>query len=207
MPILGYGEDALTYWAFSQHMAQVIGPLPLGDNSPLGEVLFVYRPSFGRAGGEGGSQFGEFDAIVGTPVAVYLVESKWRLPILDGQLTLAQRQVVRHRIFRWLREHWFAQHPDNWGQFVAANDAQFRCQFHGLHLAQPTTILASNLEFLLRQLDNCGQKIYDVLLYFRLADGPWPENGVVVPGGGPPFVVIPFVYQPLNHGGIINMEA
>ena len=62
MRILGYGEDALTYLALSQHMTDVIGPTPLNDDSPLEKILFIYRPSFGRAGGNGSAQFGEFDA-------------------------------------------------------------------------------------------------------------------------------------------------
>jgi hypothetical protein len=187
------------------HMTEVIGPW-LNDNSSTDGILFVYRPSFGRAGGSGAAQFGEFDAIIGTPKAVYLVESKWRLPMVNRPITLAQRQIFRHRVFRWLREHWFAQHPTTWEEFLEVNAGEFAVQFPGTHLAPPPTLLAGNLEYLLRQLNDYGERIQDVLLYFHLENEVWPHE-VMVADGGAPFVVVPFVYHPLNNGGIIDMQA
>ena len=124
---------------------------------------------------------------------------------INGQITLAQKQILRHRMFRWLRDRWLAQHPVNWKEFFIANAADFGNKFPGRHLA-PRGILASNLAYFLRQLDAFGPCIQDVLLYFRLARAPWP-NGVLVPDGMPNFKVVPFVYNPLNDGGIVDMEA
>ena len=50
MRIIGYGEDALTYWALSRHMTEVISPPPINDDSPHENTLFIYRPSFGLVG-------------------------------------------------------------------------------------------------------------------------------------------------------------
>ena len=41
MPITGYGEDALCYWALSRRLHQIVG---------VDTAVVLYRPSFGRRG-------------------------------------------------------------------------------------------------------------------------------------------------------------
>ena len=209
MRILGYGEDSLTYWALSRHMRQVIGPPPLNDDSPIARILFVYRPSLGRAGGRGSAQFGEFDAIVGTPRAVYLIESKWTGERITNQkVVLAGTQLRRHEVFRWIRDRWLAQRPANWSEFYSANSncADFEKKFDGKRLVRPGHRLASNLEYVLQELHRagCSALTKDVLLFFYL-------RGSILPDGvahAPEFAVVSFPFEPLNreHGGrIIEM--
>ena len=208
MRILGYGEDALTYWALSQHMTDVIGRAPLNDDSPPEKTLLIYRPSFGRAGGPESAQFGEFDAIVGTPQATYLIESKWTGErIINGQVRLKAWQVLRHQIFRWIRDRWLEQPPANWEQFYNANADAFADHFQrdGKLLARPPSRLANNLHSILEELREFPRRTQDVLLYFHLEGAPVPR-GVDVPGGDPNFAVVSFSYAPLNAGGIINMQ-
>src|SRR2546426_593351 len=77
--IICYGEDALTWHAVSNGLPGIFRQL--GDDTDPGRALVFYRPSFGRRGsaltGSLRSEFGEFDVIIGTPRAVYLVEAKW----------------------------------------------------------------------------------------------------------------------------------
>jgi len=208
MRILGYGEDALTYWALSQHMTDVIGRAPLNDGSPPEQTLFIYRPSFGRAGGDGSAQFGEFDAIVATPKAVYLIESKWTgEPIINGQVILAGRQTRRHDVFRWIREQWLAQGPVDWGGFYTEqNRDDFGALFNGKPLAPPGSRLASNLQYVLHQLPGHDVPTEDVLLYFRVPGGIVPQGVAEAPS----FVVVPFVFESLNpeYGGrMVDMQV
>src|SRR5512143_1712426 len=94
--IFGYGEDALTYWAVTSRLGEMLQAL--GDKSLPADATVIYRPSFGRRGSIGptatneqySAEFGEFDAILGTRQAVYLVESKWdsSSEIRDDQITL-----------------------------------------------------------------------------------------------------------------------
>lgn len=204
MRVLGYGEDALTYWALSTHMTDVIGRPPLNDNSPADKILLVYRPSFGRAGGDASAQFGEFDAIIGTPKAVYLVESKWTgEPIIDGQIILAARQIRRHQVFHWIRDRWLEQAPADWAQFHNRNAADFAERFQGKPLAPPGSRLASNLRYVLQQLPPVPAK--DVLLYFRLDADIVPE-GVSDPG----FLLVLVAFRPLNLNGggrVVDMRV
>ncbi len=208
MRILGYGEDSVTYWALSAHMTDVIGPGgPLSDDSRTDEILFVYRPSFGRAGGLRSPQFGEFDAIVGTPRGVYLIESKWMgEAIINGHVILAARQIHRHQIFRWIRTRWSEQAAANWEQFYDHNAIAFANAFGSKPLAPPRSRLASNLKFLLQQFSEFPERVTDVLLYFHL-------GGDIVPRGvaeAHEFIVIPYIFHPLNpqHGGrVIEMQA
>ena len=142
---------------------------------------------------------------MGTPRAVYLIESKWTgETIINGQVVLAARQILRHQIFRWIRDRWLEQ-PD-WEHFYHHNAADFTATFAGKRLAPLGSRLASNLEFLLQQLAAFPERTSDVLLYFHRANGPIP-NGVLIPEGGPEFVVVPFIYGPCNDGGIIDMQA
>lgn len=209
MRILGYGEDALTCWALAQHLPEVIGQPPLNDGSGVENSLLIYRPSFGRAGGNESAQSGEFDAIIGTAQAVYLVESKWTgEPIINGQVILAARQILRHQVFHWIRERWLQQNPPNWDHFYHHdhNSTDFSTQFQGKPLPPPRSRLSSNLEYVLRQLAAFPANVRDVLLYFRLEGGVVP-NAV---GGAPSFVVVPFTFHPLNpqhDGRVIDMRA
>ncbi len=59
MQILGYGEDALTLWALQNKLMEILKFLD--DSSDQPECKIFFRPSFGRRGGAGSSQFGEFD--------------------------------------------------------------------------------------------------------------------------------------------------
>lgn len=79
MTILGYGEDALTLHALANGLPDIFRQL--GENTDPVKALVFYRPSFGRRSsalaGSPRSEFGEFDAIIRTARAVYLVEAKW----------------------------------------------------------------------------------------------------------------------------------
>ena len=55
--IIGYGEDALTYWALTEKLEYVLEKL--NDKSEPKNCVLYYRPSFGR-----GEYYGEFDAIL-----------------------------------------------------------------------------------------------------------------------------------------------
>jgi hypothetical protein len=204
MRIWGYGEDALTYWALSMHMAEVIRQSPLDDDSPTDNIVLMYRPSFGRAGGRRSAQFGEFDAIVGTPRAVYLIETKWTgEPIFKGQVRLAEQQIRRHQIFHWIRDRWLQQAPANWAAFYTRNVADFTERFEGKPLAEPGRRLASNLEYVLQQLGSAGEPTKDVLLYFCLKGDAAPQ-GVAE---GSSFSVVPFTYHPELGVRIIDMQT
>src|SRR5206468_2361518 len=77
---VGYGEDGLTYWALTQRRAEFLHAV--GDRTIPDDCLLFFRPSFGRAAGLTSPQFGEFDSILASRAAVYLIESKW-----DGSLS------------------------------------------------------------------------------------------------------------------------
>src|SRR5687768_6366231 len=104
MRLLGYGEDALTLWALQERLDEIM--VKLGDASSNVLELF-FRPSFGRrsrtrSSGSPGPQFGEFDAIIVSCLAVYLVEAKWTGSgeVAETTAVLRREQLRRHRIFR-----------------------------------------------------------------------------------------------------------
>src|SRR5262249_8512961 len=108
MPLFGYGEDGLTYWALTIQLPQLLALL--GDVTAPQACLRFYKPSFGR--GRSPAVFGEADGLLATGQGVYHIESKWhRSRIVNGTVILEREQVVRHRIFRWYLETWRSQHP------------------------------------------------------------------------------------------------
>src|SRR5688500_220649 len=115
MPVLGYGEDALTLHALTKGLPGVFRQL--GDDTDPGKAVIFYRPSFGRRSSAGAprSEFGEFDAIIGTARAVYPVEAKWSASgKLDGQeLTLRPEQLRRHQAFRLFFDEWRRDRPSD----------------------------------------------------------------------------------------------
>ncbi len=76
MPLLGYGEDALTLHAFTSGLAELFRQL--GDPTDTKDSIRFFRPSFGRRSSLPGAAsaraaFGEFDGVIGSAKAVYLV--------------------------------------------------------------------------------------------------------------------------------------
>jgi hypothetical protein len=178
MKILGYGEDSLSLHALSTGLADILRQLD-DDSDPAGSLVF-FRPSFGRKGpganGPSSAQFGEFDAIIGTPRAVYLVEAKWwREERTTGdEYILNEIQLRRHRVFRaYLQEH-FRQAWSNWAVFEERMRSLLRGEHSYLNPAPMDSDLARNLAYILRHLDGCGQKIVDVLMFWRLSNAGRP---------------------------------
>ena len=166
MRLLGYGEDALTLSAVTAGLGQVLQQL--GDPTPAKDAVVLYRPSFGRRSGTAErprSEFGEFDAIVGTPEATYLVEAKWSASseLTEGVLTLRKEQLRRHKILRRYIDGWRRAGSVDWATFISSDDAREVLAVSGVSLPGPGTTLARNLEFVLKTVEACGP-VRDVLL-------------------------------------------
>jgi len=160
--IYGYGEDSLTYNVLSTQLQQLL--IKLRDDSLLDKCRIVYRPSFGRAGG---SQFGEFDAIVQTTRSTFLIESKWdHIRPAANNVILKDVQTLRHRIFKWMRRKWMELRPPSWAKFKLDAEAEFSREFNGRKLANNGTLLARNCFELLLLLQDGPAAMTNVLLYF-----------------------------------------
>jgi hypothetical protein len=208
MKIFGYGEDGLTYWALTTRLPNILRQLK--DDTPPAECTFFFRPSFGRAGGPNSPQFGEFDAILGTKRAVYLIESKWDHVVDHPRpaVVLEEVQITRHRIFTWLRDRWHEGPRENWDVFRDAVQDDFTNAFPNRPLAPGHRLLARNLEYILRYLDEngFGEGTCNVLLYFHRDNVQCPErvvnaNGQVVDT----FTLVCVHYAALGQSGYFRM--
>lgn len=170
-----YGEDALTYWAIRERLDVIL--TQLGDESDPYDATVFYRPSFGRRTSydpdSPRAEFGEFDAIVATSRAIYPVEAKWYASQeVDGtKITVKRKQVIRHSVFAW----YFRKYVDfevSWEYFVEKYDSTFRAVFPGKKLAPHGSVLADNIQFVLRKLYSFDSEIIDVLLYLHPQDAP-----------------------------------
>lgn len=166
MEILGYGEDALTLWALKNRLGQILRQL--GDDSEPSSCRALFRPSFGRRGGENSSQFGEFDFILLSPKRLYLGESKWDRSsemIAEGG-GLRQSQFDRHAIMAHYIWQWLSVTHEDWADFVSRAAPLPR----GKPLAPIGSLLAANLEIILVKIaDFYGRRpdIANVLLYLH----------------------------------------
>ncbi len=142
MPLLGYGEDALTLWALTRRLPALLEAL--GNPTPPADALVVFRPSFGRRGAapdwaEGralSAQFGEFDAVLATAQGVALIEAKrgTASELQGGMLALRPEQRRRHAVFAWYLRAWAARGPSGWRAFRDAAGPEFRAAFPGMEL-------------------------------------------------------------------------
>jgi hypothetical protein len=184
MKINLYREDGYSLWVLLKRFPQLL--LAVNDSTPPDDprnVVF-YRPSFGRADSKTAvrKQFGEFDLLIGTPNAVYAIESK---PDKCGELdrrtqvmTLRDEQVRRHDIFRTYRTLWQKHRPSNWNQFRSAALAEFASAHPGWTMAESRDLLGQNLEFVLQSLQDCGDHIQDTVLHFcRTGNDPLFTSG------------------------------
>jgi hypothetical protein len=199
--IWSYGEDPLTLWVLSQRLGEFLARVE--DGSGESDVLVLYRPSFGRGGrgrgeGEKPASFGEFDGIVATPVAVYLIESKWDgSPELRGDvLEIKPGQVLRHDVFRWYRNRWREDWP-SWEAFEADASEDFADRFADLRFAPAGSRLAANIEFVLVALRAFGEATKDVALY---CSRPRPAKELPQRVDPDHFTLATIEYEPLQAG-------
>ena len=200
MALLGYGEDALTFHALSAGYSDLLRNL--GDTARPGETIRFFRPSFGRRGSSRTSlrsEFGEFDAIVGTTTAVYLVEAKWASSgeYRKNSVSLRAEQKRRHAAFRAYLDAWRRRSSDDWSAFAEG----LRSDLLTLNLLPPKagTTLARNLAWVLRRLDSCGTSTVDVLLFSCLShDARRPQECE-------PFRVVTHFCRPEPDGNFITL--
>ena len=164
----GYGEDTLTLYAMTKGLRVFLDQLY--DTTPTDEAVVYFRPSFGRRSPNPNatqSVFGEFDAIVATRSAIYLVEGKWSgsAELQDATLTVADVQRRRHKVFRWDHKHWKEKMPSSWAHFRAQTKEAFEDAFPGLTIPTAGTKLAKNLEFVLSGVCQRDVPLVDVLLF------------------------------------------
>jgi len=179
MSVLAYGEDPLTFWAVCFGLRSVLGQL--GDQTPTEEATVIYRPSFGRRAGsetQRRSEFGEFDAIVGTPAGIYLIETKWNgsSEFKNGMIALRDEQIRRHDVLRRYLALWRKQPPASSDAFYASCRDSLESMCNTLTVPRRNTKLARNLSFVLQTLAPLGHKIHDVLVFVALDNDPFASH-------------------------------
>jgi len=206
MEFIGYGEDALTFWALTHRLGDMLNTF--GDNTLQESCTIFFRPSFGRHGGLRSSEFGEFDFILITDQAVYLGESKWHRSseeIVDGKLHLRREQIERHEIMAWYIEEWLKGDFDNWSDFFDKEGGKIRKGELLKPLPPVGKLLSENLIKLLEEIrhrfKNRSAKIYNVLLYFYAGD-----EAIILPkDSNGNFTIINLDYSSDRVGNFIKM--
>lgn len=169
--ILGYGEDALTLWAMKEHIGEILKEFE--DPTLTSDCLVFYRPSFGRSGGEGSAEFGEFDAIIASRKNIYLIESKWDNLSNNKkeELSLSEEQLVRHEVLTWYLTYWNKTYVGKWQKFVDGNIWYFTVK-KKLPENKKTLLLVNLESILFRLLEHCKEfatsnNVKNILLYFH----------------------------------------
>lgn len=175
--ILGYGEDSLTMWMLKHHISKILDE---DDKTSVLDCLVFYRPSFGRSGGSGSPEFGEFDAFIASLKKIYLIESKW--DNLSGsnrnREPLKSVQRLRHRVFSWYLTNWNKSYLKDWQRFLEEKRGGFEKNFIDEKVIAEKGLLIDNLQLVLRMLlDHCRefngeQSIRNVLLFFHHKSSP-----------------------------------
>lgn len=173
MEILAYGEDALTLWALKNKLSTILQLL--NDSSTAAECKAFFRPSFGRSGGSNSSQFGEFDFILLSKNRIYLGESKWDRSsekVQEDNLSLRTEQQLRHDVFKFYIMEWaFGRYKENdWALFEREANAKLQTPEMGKSIAPANSLLASNLQTVLRVIRNqytSQPEVKNILLYLH----------------------------------------
>jgi hypothetical protein len=170
MPILSYGEDALTLHALRCGLPDLLNAL--SDPTPTENAIVFFRPSFGRRStrpsGRRRSEFGEPDAIIGTPSGTYVVEAKWSSSGEKKQDSIDLRtvQVRRHEVLEAYLTTWRRLPQQSWPALTRAVGPLLDKINPPVAVPSQGTRLAQNLEFVLRELQSCGP-VKRVLLFSR----------------------------------------
>lgn len=207
MQFMGYGEDALTLRTLKERMPEILKQLR--DDSDPDSVIVLFRPSFGRRSGSEGRRaapFGEFDAIIATDLAVYLVEAKWsRSPEVRNKKAIVLRgeQNERHKVLRWYLERWRQFAPTTWKAFRTAVMGAFERTFGHLKVPFEGQDLAINLEYVLKLLAARGDQIVDVLLYIEVK--PKSPTAVALPPHST-FRLVTILFNDIDDSGFFPLK-
>jgi len=205
--MFGYGEDALTFWALRNRLSDILKQLK--DQTALPDCLVFFRPSFGRRGGAGSAEFGEFDAILAASKNAYLIESKWdglRRWDARARILLGEAQKLRHQVFSWYLMHWDPEYSSDWKRFKEDHNTEFQNRF-GKNVARAGRLLSRNLEFVLTKINkHCSrlkpENIKNVILFFYNQ-----ERNSSPPSTAPDdFSMVPLDYSNVIEGHFVVFE-
>lgn len=208
MQIMAYGEDALTLWAIRNKLQYILHK-PEDDSAPS-DCQSFFRPSFGRRGGDGRSEFGEFDFIILSKTHLYLGESKWDQSsevLSDGTLELRTEQTKRHDIFRFYIDEWAFGKYSTWEDFRASESKSFQAKFDKT-IPSATSRLGRNLQTVLgviRDKFPSGlppSNIVNVLLYLHRG----LDSESVPKGCAAGFRLVTLDYSEACKGNFISIE-
>lgn len=206
MDILAYGEDALTLWAITKKLPTILQALD--DQTDPSQCQVIFRPSFGRSGGQNSSQFGEFDFILLAKEHLYLGESKWQRSsekILDGVLTLREEQQLRHGLFTFYVQEWAFGPYASWSEFEAKGSAILGSMGIVKPIAPVSSLLAANLQTILGVVQKHYLQmpvVQNVLLYFH--HGPGADGRPAT--SCKDFKVIPLDYAEAAMANFIQLQ-
>jgi hypothetical protein len=204
MDVYGYGEDALTLWAFYNRLPALLSQLN-DDSSPDQCVLF-FRPSFGRRGGGKSAQFGEFDFILLSSIRLYLGEAKSDRSseaVRGEEIVLRQEQLLRHQVFRQYVTDWTRGSYDSWDAFLSAVAPSWPGD---KPMAPNGSLLSENLHRVLSTVQaklNGTPEVVDVLLYLHDGDSAAAVS-ISAPSG---FQLAQLDYSPAKFGQYIHMRG
>ena len=206
--VIGYGEDALTYWGLTKRLGLILRELK--DYSEQDDCLILYRPSFGRGKmirkpSDRKAEFGEFDAILVTTQSAYLVESKWDNLSEKKRIVieLSNVQILRHKIFAWYYEKWNI--GSDWKEFVKEYGDEFEKKFGKWQrkIAPPESLLSENLKYVLNRIPDFSKKVKNVLLYFYHKESPRVD--IRVKSGNLHFQLVSIKYPTTDESNYIEM--
>jgi hypothetical protein len=204
--MLCYGEDALTLWALSRKTKDILTSVE--DESSPNDALVLFRPSFGRKGGLGRTQFGEFDFIIATPYAVHLGESKWirsrKAPCQN--IKLKENQVLRHIVFSEYYKIWITRPDWIWDAFLQKCTDIFENKHISKSAPYKGSLLAKSLHNTLSIIDkvsNRSSRINNILL---LLDGTGVVDKTRV-SGSPGFIISVIDVTPaIDKCGFVSLD-
>lgn len=175
MEMIAYGEDALTLWALKEKLHEILTRPNINDNSRLSDCQIIYRPSFGRRGGNKSSQFGEFDFILLSSNRIYLGESKWdnSQEIRNGELHLRDEQILRHSVMGCYIESFLTHRTNEWDELIEYIKEEFSKKGIQKPIAPKNSLLRENLQTILSQISKKYEgkpEVANLLLYFFRKD-------------------------------------
>lgn len=172
--MFGYGEDALTLWAVTQKLDEILASAD--DKSSTESAVVFFRPSFGRRGGPISSQFGEFDFVIATPFALHLGETKWQSSpeTAHDLITLRPEQLERHKIFAAYYEIWISRNDWTWPHYSQECEIQFPVRGIRKPVVPLNSLLSKNLQHILEALSeatNSAPTVNNILMVVKSDDG------------------------------------
>jgi len=196
--IIGYGEEALTYQVLTTRLDDIL--FDLEDSSNPAQCILFFLPGHVE---RGRSLIDDCDAVLITPLSMYLIQAKWVGSKKFKEGEVSQFHGLKHQLISKLAETW--DNHKSYEDFHRKEQEKFDKIFQGNDRGKVEHIIDQRMFYILnraKEIVNDG-KIVTRSVYLVINEKGTRLLPITVPND---FSVVQIEYQPIDGSCFFLMD-